>query len=401
MMVDRGLDEVSAALAAVRRRTGSLPTQERSAVDPATSVGQMSTTVHPNASSGLKENGGEVAPIRRSASLPPHGGVRAAEAGGSRSAPTRLVRLVDGKVVVSRGWEKYAAVSYCWNQWEDAKLWKAITHTLHGSDIEYCWVDRWCIDQDNRRDKEKEKEIPRMGDYYMGAAVTIAMLPDVAIPKVLQRWALRDIQYRPVETAMELRRMVEKSMWYTRAWTLQEALLSRNLAVRTSDCTVNLQTLEVMAGFGSKAVEVPLMVATASQYRDMTISLEWGATPPTCRDDERSVRMYNDDEFMGGRGILTLLEVARRLKKREATQQHDMVYAVMGLVDAAQLEVDYTLSYVKLTEEALLQWGLTDWALRSGSLDESPSGASCWAPKHWYEVEHDDMVRCEIASLSP
>lgn len=391
MMVDTGLDEVSAGLARVRRRTGSLPAQGRSAVD-TNRMGQMSDVVHPSASSGLEENGGEVAPTRRSASLPPPpGGVSMAEAGGLGRAPTRLVRLVDGKVVTSRGWERYAAVSYCWNQWEEATLWEAIIHTLHGSDIEYCWVDRWCIDQSNKRDKEKE--IPRMGDYYLGAAVTLAMLPDVAIPKVLQQWALRDVQYRPVETAIELRRTVEKSMWHTRAWTLQEALLSRNLAVRTADCTVNLQTLEVMAGFGDKA-KVPLMVATTSQHREMTLSVEWGATPPTCRRDGRSVRMYNDDDFVGGKGTLTPLEVAKRLKNREATQQHDMVYAVLGLIDAAPLEVDYTKSYSRLTKEALVHWDLTDWALRSRSLDES--AGSRWAPKHWYEVEHDgNMVRRE------
>lgn len=391
MMAATGLDEVSANLARVRRRTGSLPTQLRGAGD-VTSLGQMSNVVHPSPYSGLKDTGAGATPIQRSASLPTSGGVSVADAGGLGRAPTRLVRLVDGKVVTSPGWTKYAAVSYCWNQWEkrDAELWREIIHTLHGSDIQYCWIDRWCIDQDDQKDKQKE--VPKMGGYYMGAAVTIAMLPDVAIPTVLQRWALRDIQYRPVETAMELRQVIERSMWFTRAWTLQEALLSRNLAVRTADCTVNLQTLEVMAGFGDKA-KVPLIIATNCQHRDMTLSLSWGATPPSCRKDERSVRMYNDNDFMGGRGIFTPLEVAKRLKNREATKQHDMIYAVMGLMDAHQLEVDYDMSYSRLTREALLQWGLTDWALRTRSFDES--AGSCWAPKQWYEVQHDEMVRCE------
>ncbi|KAI1107908.1 HET-domain-containing protein [Jackrogersella minutella] len=98
----------------------------------------------------------------------------------------------------------------------------------------YLWVDRYCINQD--QNTAKNIDIQNMGQIYNGASLTIIAtagsdpnygLPGVSKPRdgilpfvTSSEWAIsgvpEDVQY-----------LIYESVWVTRAWTYQEALLSR------------------------------------------------------------------------------------------------------------------------------------------------------------------------------
>ncbi|KAI1383360.1 HET-domain-containing protein [Hypoxylon trugodes] len=98
----------------------------------------------------------------------------------------------------------------------------------------YLWVDRYCIDPNNLL--EKHAQIRQMGSIYNGVTLTIIAAagsnPDYGLPGVpkarkrrppsrtILNWTLVGLPDEPCQ-------VIRKSVWVTRAWTYQEALLSK------------------------------------------------------------------------------------------------------------------------------------------------------------------------------
>lgn len=99
----------------------------------------------------------------------------------------------------------YCCVSYSWSIYEhkqEQEVLKIMCKNARNLGFRYMWVDKYCINQ--KDDKEKAIEIPKMRNYYMNAQGTIV-------------W-LHDIEY--------INNDMKKSKWLTRLWTLQEWELS-------------------------------------------------------------------------------------------------------------------------------------------------------------------------------
>ncbi|OQU96274.1 hypothetical protein CLAIMM_02381 [Cladophialophora immunda] len=98
----------------------------------------------------------------------------------------------------------------------------------------YLWVDSICIDQTD--EEEKKRQIPFMADIYRGAYATILSLcgssADDGLTRVGSRRAPQPQlsfhvdKQRLVGLMPTLSRQIAYTVWGTRAWTLQEALLS-------------------------------------------------------------------------------------------------------------------------------------------------------------------------------
>ncbi|KAF3759936.1 heterokaryon incompatibility, partial [Cryphonectria parasitica EP155] len=100
-------------------------------------------------------------------------------------------------------------------------------------DKKYLWVDRLCIPQDGsqKSKKDREAQIGQMGRIYNHAFVTLAAVegadPRHGLHGVSTRLQLKPAPYKGVY-------LVARSKWATRAWTLQEAVLSRRLMLFTA-----------------------------------------------------------------------------------------------------------------------------------------------------------------------
>ncbi|KAI1466182.1 HET-domain-containing protein [Daldinia caldariorum] len=141
---------------------------------------------------------------------------------------------------------KYAALSYVWGNTTRScssgvypqVIVDAINVTL-SMGLQYLWVDRHCIDQNNAMDKHNQ--ISQMGNIYANSEITIIAsagtdatygLPGISRPRkqqsgeVINGISLLEGFPHPVHA-------VKESAWARRGWTYQEAFLSPRRLVFT------------------------------------------------------------------------------------------------------------------------------------------------------------------------
>lgn len=151
--------------------------------------------------------------------------------------------------------EPYLALSYVWGSGSEVnpnKLPKILPNTIEDAVIvakklgyRYLWVDRYCIDQEN--EEEKADQCGKMDLIYQNADLTIIAaigedptygLPGVSLRKRKSRHltACSKIgKHFLISTESWPKAAVEGTTWKTRAWTYQEALLSRRRLVFTEE----------------------------------------------------------------------------------------------------------------------------------------------------------------------
>lgn len=133
--------------------------------------------------------------------------------------------VVDGLLV-----SHYIALSYCWGEWSnEVSLRQTLASVSHRLGIRYFWVDRWCINQDSEDDKARE--IPQMRDYYMGASACVVLVGPHG-----KRFGCVPQQAGVIMSASQQLRLNKDGLrsifscrWSSRVWTMQEALMSRQV----------------------------------------------------------------------------------------------------------------------------------------------------------------------------
>ncbi|KAH6616364.1 heterokaryon incompatibility protein-domain-containing protein [Boeremia exigua] len=169
--------------------------------------------------------------------------------------------------------EPYACLSYVWgsqlvdHQLDSANPVPNVPQTITNAmsvcialGIQYLWVDRYCIDQNNPT--EKYHLISNMDRIYQGAELTIVASagqgPDDGLPGV-QTTPRRVQLYLKAGTHVfasteNIREQINTSTWNSRGWTYQEMLLSRRRLVFTDSqmyfqcqCTHYLESLHMAA----------------------------------------------------------------------------------------------------------------------------------------------------------
>lgn len=175
--------------------------------------------------------------------------------GSEADEPVPALRVIDCEtrdVVIAPPNCKYAALSYVWGS-ESVEIpdldripdpspktiEDAITTTLRLG-LSFVWIDRYCIPQHLPR--EKHTQIQNMHKIYRGAQLTIVAAagngPSHGLPGVSSQPRVQQPQVRFgsrlfLGTQHGPQEAIEKTKWSTRAWTLQEALLSTRRLVFT------------------------------------------------------------------------------------------------------------------------------------------------------------------------
>lgn len=161
----------------------------------------------------------------------------------------RLINCSTTPPTVERrsGKELYAALSYVWGEagrYSTEKWPKVILDAIEVTKqlgLTYLWVDKYCIDQDGLH---KASQIRAMNKIYRGAEVTIfaAAGDDANHGLAGVRGTPRNAQYQVsigdtflVSTFPEPKQTIQDSVWASRGWIYQEAVLSRRKLFFTKD----------------------------------------------------------------------------------------------------------------------------------------------------------------------
>ncbi|KAK1996355.1 hypothetical protein LX36DRAFT_701672 [Colletotrichum falcatum] len=286
-------------------------------------------------------------------------------------APLRLYNIAEDRVEGLSGRVAYAALSYVWGQWTTDGLKRELRDLSIFSGIRYAWVDAWCINQDNKQDKETE--IPKMGSYYGGASLTLALLPDYDPPWALTRRGLEH-PVMPSGLGCQLER-----------WRKVEAALSANVVLRTKRGYMNLQTAEIVAEscrpmFAAR----PAVLYPGSRSGKEAASV----TPPNPKQHLRSYHWASrvDTSRRRMRDVVTL---AAGRKCQEAA---DHIFGLAALAEGQEsLRVDYSRDINDIVAEAFEKWRIPPLTLFAPTVAAAPG--SCWQAENLEDVSPSVIQR--------
>lgn len=238
----------------------------------------------------------------------------------------RLVHIKERRIV--KNFQEalpYAALSYVYGAKsaspEGDKLPTKIPKTIKDAmdiaqklGLEYLWVDRYCIRQDDSNDKNDQ--MSKMHHIYRGSHVTIIAgagegadygIPGMSLSRSATPWAVLD--RRLFISVFGLHQVVSRhldSKWASRSWTYQESVLSKRLLYFTDfDCYFSCNQTDFTG------LEEPLRNAVKAD----------GFHP----DDGPSEPGYLDS-------LWDIDEHIRDIRKRDISYESDRVNTIVGIL---------------------------------------------------------------------
>ncbi|KAK7728378.1 hypothetical protein SLS63_006607 [Diaporthe eres] len=235
---------------------------------------------------------------------------------------------------------KYVALSYVWGIKTPAKagpetsmkpgsalpedtpsvIGDAIKVTL-ALGFQYLWVDKYCIDQQNQA--TKHKQIFHMDAVYKHASLTIIAaagtdessgLPGVAQDRPAKQTSIQTDEVSILSTLPSPVHQIVESKWASRAWTFQEAILSRRRLVFTEDQLYF--ECDSMHCYESLCVSFDMLYATNSRHSD-------------AHNDFIKPKLFGFGHQTAG--ILTYIHCAEEYSTRSLTFDEDSLNAFTGV----------------------------------------------------------------------
>ncbi|KAI1418368.1 HET-domain-containing protein [Hypoxylon sp. FL1857] len=266
----------------------------------------------------------------------------------SPASDLRVIDCEDSKrrIVPAPATCKYAALSYVWGDAsESASLTDypqvvvdAIEATLLMG-LQYLWVDRYCIDQNDESDKHRQ--ISQMGSIYASAEIAIIAaagtdsaygLPGISRPRQQQgRETLDGVTL--LQGFPHVFYPVKESAWASRGWTYQEGFLSPRRLIFTDRGVSFLCSGRCLAEYE----KIPMGMAR----RDSTFL--FGSLIPRALD--RGYRLNNDAQSM-------LAEYSRRRLKYSS----DALNAILGILRTLEEYEIYSIWGITISNQPMLHW---------------------------------------------
>jgi Heterokaryon incompatibility protein (HET) len=260
--------------------------------------------------------------------------------------------------------EPYEALSYTWGGSPDSShfikildggqaysipitinLESALRHLRPSSEVKYLWVDALCINQENH--VEKSSQIPKIADIYNQATKVRVWLgeekehSDVAlkfIRKVLNLSNLDQLvqdKLTPYEWAAFLDLM--KRPWFSRRWIVQEIALAREAYLHCGQESVTWREFaEAVSLFTSKHHDVRKLFQGSplfDHHPDFLGEIEELGANRLVYASSNLFRKSDDGTIM--EHLLSLEALMSSLSVFEASNPHDVVYAILWLANDA------------------------------------------------------------------
>jgi Heterokaryon incompatibility protein (HET) len=250
---------------------------------------------------------------------------------GGQPEPLRFIRILDG--------------GQAYNIPITANLESALRHLRPSSEVKHLWVDALCINQENH--VEKGSQIPKMADIYNQATKVRVWLgekgeeSDLAlrfIRRVLNLSQLDQLVHdklTPNEWAAFLDLM--KRPWFSRRWIVQEIALAREAYLHCGDEFVTWKEFaEAVSLFTSKHHDVRKLFQGSPMFDhhpDFLGEIEELGANRLVYASSNLFRKSDDGTIM--EHLLSLEALMSSLSVFEASNPHDVVYAILWLANDA------------------------------------------------------------------
>lgn len=185
----------------------------------------------------------------------------------------------------------------------------------------YLWVDKYCIDQKNQA--TKHKQIFHMDAVYRHASLTIIAaagndestgLPGVTQDRPTKQTSIQTDEVSILSTLPSPVHQIVESKWASRAWTFQEAILSRRRVVFTEDQLYF--ECDSMHCYESLCVSFDMLYSTSSRHSD-------------AHKDFIKPKLFGFGHQTAG--ILTYIHCAEEYSTRSLTFDEDSMNAFTGV----------------------------------------------------------------------
>jgi len=277
--------------------------------------------------------------------------------------PVRLFNIKTMQTVIHDDFPKsvfedgYAAVSHVWGEQtlyspEDIGIkagidWKVPLSNTNKMDMlksamkkfkmEWCWFDVLCMPQGPENQHLVNKEIPYMGDYYMGAKLTIVFSdrrdyedpnsnPDITkvnnpIAKGLLKGMVKT--YGSISLMMHLDFWnLDQEIWISRLWTYQEAVMSKQIWLVTPN-KFYLDMTDTMKRLHKSDDK-------AAVGKDGSIM-----------DLSRAIRAFGEHKTCVGR-------IMYECRNRKCFKLQDLYYGMLGILGYKTFPVSYDITMEEL-----------------------------------------------------
>lgn len=197
------------------------------------------------------------------------------------------------------------------------------------------WIDALCIDQSNAT--EKNHQVQRMGNIYFDSESVVAWIgnePDIA--SLFQR--VKDHNYpitpETIESGIE---QLKTSIYWTRAWIVQETRLSQTVFLLAQDVLVEASDIRYHSS--------ELFVSSRTSGLEQLLEGICDAGLPT------ATLMGG---FVGRHMATNLIQRIWQFRNKQCYDRRDIVYSVLSLAGPDTIvTVDYNRTFAELAKAVL------------------------------------------------
>ncbi|KAI3393514.1 hypothetical protein diail_4191 [Diaporthe ilicicola] len=305
--------------------------------------------------------------------------------------PPRLYDAGAKAVVDGLRASHYIALSYCWDEWHnDASLRQTLASVSRRLGIRHFWVDRWCIDQDSEDDKARE--IPRMRDYYRGASACLVLVGPNG-----KRFGCVPPQAGVILSASQQLRLNKDGLrsvfscrWSSRVWTMQEALMSRQVIFAVQGQLIDGDFISELLAHAEWAHHGTTRICGCYRWdprlpvvvEPLHIRMQKGELV-IIRSIFGGAQQYAESCSSDGAVLMSFEEALAMSAGRSATIAEDYIYGVLGIsMGGERVTAEYgkcqPLDWRKMLSKLKDAGMITDRQLAAPSVNEHP-GMS-WLP---------------------
>lgn len=306
--------------------------------------------------------------------------------------PSRLFNVQSGEVVYPEQPVQYAAVSYALSQWTDIEAMLCrLRSVMEPTGVIYAWIDQWCITE-----ADKTAEIRRMECYYKQAAITYVMVPDwnTTFTWELAGFVMLSGQARKAATEIQA---LEETVWASRVWTVQEAVLSRRIVFLGRNVQKSATELAVardlnrLSGGPYKHAVWTRNARGESNVR--VVSPGSSSGPVTATNILRDTVTLANKTYAKTR-YDHIDDVWKLSGARECSREEDRVYGLLGLIRGGEeMSVDYDIGFEEAVRIAADTGLVSAGVLLAETSSERPGRS--WCPKPGTESRFRPTTRTD------